>query len=1004
MADVSVEFGASDTGLAQTLKTIQTELATLEEQQKTTAMSAEEFQKSLSKIKQLEGLEAKIQGMAQATREVAEAAKAAAEPARDLSEEFKKISEPLLTVNERLSKTRSELADLKDKASTAYMRTEELEDALKKISELEGTERRLAKIAKETDAAGNAAGAAEPKLDALGNSANNAGNKAENSAGMFDASFTKIASAFTVGNLAAKGFEAIIDGVFSAGRAIVDGFSQALDLGGRLSELSSRTGETAGKLLVLETAFKNAGLSGDQVGTVINKLQNFMQDAANGGDKQKAAMDNLGISLSALAGKTPTQQMEVFAAKIAAIEDPTARAAAASEVFGDKLGGKLLPLLNDFSPALDDAREKVGSMEQVMDENAATFDAAGETIDAVKGKMAAFAAGVLSEAIPAVSGLGEEMAKVDFASFGEQVGEALVGKLEKFKDTTAGASEVVKTLNTTLGNAVNAAIPVDNAFEKVGDSTVELYNGFEKARSYTSFFGAALDLLTTYGSKLRISQDSATEGVNTLGAAAESAAPILDTTSAAADGVATSLNAIGGDSGGAFASINEGATTFKSLIDDGKVSLSDMTGEISSQIPLSTQHAEIMGEINVSLGEANVKAGEQLDTIEKQIAAEQERNNKIAARQADSLAEINTQNQINAALAAGNTTLAASLEAKKKHADLTEKIMKDTGLSKDKAGELATETINVANAAQQAKNNAGGLTTNIANAKTAATNIKPELTNIGTLLGKINGTDAAKPVKDLTAETKTAATDLKGISKIINVDISGGSPVDMMKNLGLDPYAVTGSKEQLDAINTAINILKNADPADLTPKVDQVGVQDNIDAIQTYIKSKLGGTTTANIEATADKNAVNTAAGDIKDKVGSISSQITTQTDDNNIQSTKATIEKDLSNVTAVVAPKVDGAAQQSARTELEKIATDVPMTVKADQAQIDNAVGALQAEIRNEFTGGEGGPGGEGGQGGEGGVGGDADADVTSITNIIDPWTKILEAIRDSLPMTALA
>ena len=79
-------------------------------------------------------------------------------------------------------------------------------------------------------------------------------------------------------------------------------------------------------------------------------------------------------------------------------------------------------------------------------------------------------------------------------------------------------------------------------------------------------------------------------------------------------------------------------------------------------------------------------------------------------------------------------------------------------------------------------------------------------------------------------------------------------------------------------------------------------------------------------------------------------------------------------------------------------------MTVKADQAQIDNAVGALQAEIKNEFTGGEGGPGGEGGQGGEGGVGGDADADVTSITNIIDPWTKILEAIRDGLPRTALA
>jgi hypothetical protein len=89
----------------------------------------------------------------------------------------------------------------------------------------------------------------------LGNSVNAAGDKANNSAGMFDASFTKIAAAFTVGNLAAKGFEAIIDGVFSAGRAIVDGFGQALDLGGRLDDLSKRTGETAGNLFIMQMDF-----------------------------------------------------------------------------------------------------------------------------------------------------------------------------------------------------------------------------------------------------------------------------------------------------------------------------------------------------------------------------------------------------------------------------------------------------------------------------------------------------------------------------------------------------------------------------------------------------------------------------------------------------------------------------------------------------------------------------------------------------------------------------
>jgi hypothetical protein len=79
-------------------------------------------------------------------------------------------------------------------------------------------------------------------------------------------------------------------------------------------------------------------------------------------------------------------------------------------------------------------------------------------------------------------------------------------------------------------------------------------------------------------------------------------------------------------------------------------------------------------------------------------------------------------------------------------------------------------------------------------------------------------------------------------------------------------------------------------------------------------------------------------------------------------------------------------------------------MTVKADQAQIDSAVGALQAEITNNFTGGEGGAGGNGGNGGAGGAGGDAIADVTSITSILNGWTDIFSTSRDRLPMTALA
>jgi hypothetical protein len=84
MADVSVEFGATDSGLAQTLKNVQTELAALNTQQTTAAMSADEFQKSLNKIRQLEGLETKIQAIATATNAAGTAASTASPQVSEL--------------------------------------------------------------------------------------------------------------------------------------------------------------------------------------------------------------------------------------------------------------------------------------------------------------------------------------------------------------------------------------------------------------------------------------------------------------------------------------------------------------------------------------------------------------------------------------------------------------------------------------------------------------------------------------------------------------------------------------------------------------------------------------------------------------------------------------------------------------------------------------------------------------------------------------------------------
>ncbi len=534
MADVTVEFGAKDAGLSQTLKNVQKELAELDSQQRSAAMSADEFQKSLSKTKKLEEMEKKLRSMSGVMQDVGE------------------------------------------------------------------------------------------KTDGVGKT--------------FDFSFAKMTAAFSAGNIAAAGFNKAVDIAFSAARSVAQGFGDALDLGGRLTDLSARTGEAAGKLLVLETAFKNSGLGAEMVGTVINKLQNFMQDAANGGDKQVAAMTDLGISLAELKGKTPTEQMKVFADKIAAIKDPTQRAAMASEVFGEKLGGKLLPLLVSFSLALDDARGKVGSMEKVMDENAATFDAAGETIDAVKGKLAAFAAGFLSEAIPAVDGLGTSMEKVDTAGFGKRVGQHLTPLIQDLTSATKGASAVLADLNAVSEKATNNSGKFGSSIRATRDvlnSVNEaIFNGLTKYNLY----GLAMGYLVKRGEDLSASQkgvatsvETATETIGDLG---EKAIETGDAIGSAFSLTSDFKPAIDGLSSG-WSDFNTEVTGTTPLLESSYSLSESIAGKIDEQI-------QGVGDLNKQL-DLSKNLEEQIKNI-KTVRAEKEKES--AAKEGERQTDLRTNLQL----------------------------------------------------------------------------------------------------------------------------------------------------------------------------------------------------------------------------------------------------------------------------------------------------------------------------------------------------------------------
>ena len=206
----------------------------------------------------------------------------------------------------------------------------------------------------------------------------------------------------------------------------LDTFKEALDLGGTMKDLSARTGETAGNLMLLNRAFDNSGVGADKVGTSINKLQKFMDDAAQGSEKNNTVLARLGLTMADMQGKTPTEQMAMLAEKLNGVSDNGEKSALAMSVFG-KAGGQLLPLLADFSGELKTAQDQLGSMPGVMDRNAGAFDNISDNIKVAKGKFLEFAAGLLESIAPALELATDLLTRFDAAGAGMKLGEILTG-------------------------------------------------------------------------------------------------------------------------------------------------------------------------------------------------------------------------------------------------------------------------------------------------------------------------------------------------------------------------------------------------------------------------------------------------------------------------------------------------------------------------------------------------------------------------------------------------
>jgi hypothetical protein len=246
----------------------------------------------------------------------------------------------------------------------------------------------------------------------------------------------------------------------------------------------------------------------------------------------------------------------------------------------------------------------------------------------------------------------------------------------------------------------------------------------------------------------------------------------------------------------------------------------------------------------------------------------------INKQNASKMQSIQNEIELNAAIASGNEKEVERVKEKQRQAELSQKI-KDieaelpaiiqdiigkTGTSKEEAEKLANQLVAGRIAAAGVAATAGEIKTPLEGANEAAKTVKQTMTDIEN--AKLEA--APQRLKERTAD---ARTELKSMADFIGQDLSKMPLDDILTKLGLDPSDFATTDQKLTALEGSLEKLGSADPAEITPEVDLVGVNDRLEKVKEY----LSGTEKKKPDVTpqVDQSAVETAVKKAKETIDS---------------------------------------------------------------------------------------------------------------------------------------
>ncbi|MDX1967001.1 MAG: hypothetical protein SFV23_07515, partial [Planctomycetaceae bacterium] len=268
---------------------------------------------------------------------------------------------------------------------------------------------------------------------------------------------------FMTASAAIGGVAGVVGGaVVGAVGAAIDAVSNLVnsygELGGRLTDMSDRTGLSTETLGELDYAATKSGTSLDTLEGSLAKMGNKLVDAAAGSKTARAAFTTLGLSVEELSQLSPDQQFERIAQAISEIDDPAARTAAAMDVFG-KSGADLLPLMKDGAEGIQAFRKEAVGLGRLSGRDVDALDQLGDTFETLG--IGAYNAGatVAAAFAPVLT---------DLATVALPVVQTLAGVASSIGDAVSGVLRAYPPIETLTGGLAALGDMLDSGLQSLG--------------------------------------------------------------------------------------------------------------------------------------------------------------------------------------------------------------------------------------------------------------------------------------------------------------------------------------------------------------------------------------------------------------------------------------------------------------------------------------------------------------------------------------------------------